>query len=256
MAEGAKVGCDLADLRVLVTGGTRGIGAAIAGAFVGAGADVVIGGRDREGAAAAAAEIGGLGGAAIGIELDVRDERSVVAGVARAAELLGGLDVLVNNAGLGVRACNEHYLSDPDPFWEVPYDRFRALLETNVDGYFLCAREAVRPMLEAGWGRIINVSMNEATMRRANFIPYGPSRAATDAMTYAMAAELAGSGVTANLLAPGGPTATAMITAEASAEFRAQLLDPAIMGPPACWLASRAAADVNGEKIVAKDFRR
>jgi gluconate 5-dehydrogenase len=186
--------------------------------------------------------------------MDVSDADSVATAVRRAREALGGIDVLVNNAGLGVRFLNERYMTQPQPFWEVDPERFRRLLETNVDGYFLCARAVVPAMLAAGWGRIVNVSINEATMRFPHFVPYGPSRAATDAMTMAMAAELEGSGTTVNLLAPGGPTATGMITEEASPEFRSRLLDPEIMGPAACWLVSTEADRVNGEKIVAKDW--
>jgi NAD(P)-dependent dehydrogenase (short-subunit alcohol dehydrogenase family) len=240
--------------RVLVTGSTTGIGHAIAAAFVMAGARVVITGRDLSRAQRAAAALGGGSHAATGVALDVTDAGSIDAVVGSMVAELGGIDVLVNNAGLGVRHINEHYLAQPQNFWEADHARFRALWETNVDGYFLCSARVVPEMLRAGRGRLINVSINEATMRFARFIPYGPSRAATDAMTYAMAAELEGTGVTANLLAPGGPVDTRMITAEASPGFRAQLLDPAIMGPPACWLASEAAAAVTGQKIVAKDF--
>jgi NAD(P)-dependent dehydrogenase (short-subunit alcohol dehydrogenase family) len=246
---------DLAGVGVLVTGGTSGIGRAIAAAFVEAGACVVLTGRERARAEEAAASLLGEGREAAGIELDVSDESAVNAGVAEAGERLGEpIEVLVNNAGLGVRFINEHYLAAPQPFWEIAPEPFRQLLETNIDGYFLCSRAVVPQMLAAGRGRIINISINEATMSRAHFIPYGPSRAASDAMTLAMAAELAGSGVTVNLLAPGGATATGMITDEASPDFRRQLLDPAIMGPPACWLASSEAASINGQKLIAKDF--
>ncbi len=242
--------------RVLVTGATSGIGNAIAAAFVQAGARVIVAGRDRSRAERAAAELGGGRYAATGLELDVSDADSVDSAVAWMVDRLDGIDVLVNNAGLGVRHMNEHYMSRPENFWQVDHERFRELWETNVYGYFLCSARAAPEMIRTGRGRIINISINEATMRFAHFIPYGCSRAATDAMTYSMAAELAGTGVTANLLAPGGPVSTPMITAEATPGFRAQLLDPAIMGPPACWLASDAASETNGQKIVAKEFTR
>jgi NAD(P)-dependent dehydrogenase (short-subunit alcohol dehydrogenase family) len=240
--------------RVLVTGATSGIGQAIAAAFVNADARVIVAGRDRSRAERAAAALGGGTHAATGLEVDVRNEASVDAAMSWIDDAFGGLDVLVNNAGLGVREINEHYLSSPQKFWEIPIERSRALWETNVDGYFLCSRRAAPAMVSAGRGRIINISINEETMRRAHFIPYGPSRAATDAMTYAMAAELEGTGVTVNLLAPGGATRTRMITEEASPAFRSQLLDPAIMGPPACWLASDEASEITGQKIVAQEF--
>jgi NAD(P)-dependent dehydrogenase (short-subunit alcohol dehydrogenase family) len=101
---------------VLVTGATSGLGRAMAGALVAAGARVALSGRDRRRAEGAAGE---LGAAATGIELDVRDEGSVAAGVAEAWRRLGRIDMLVNNAGIGMRTVNPRFLSHAQPFWEV-----------------------------------------------------------------------------------------------------------------------------------------
>jgi gluconate 5-dehydrogenase len=90
-------------------------------------------------------------------------------------------------------------------------------------------------------------------MTRAGFVPYGPSRAGTEAMSRIMAADLRGSGVTVNLLLPGGATATGMIP-ETAARPAMPLLDPAVMGPPVVWLASAQAAGVHDERIVAAGF--
>ncbi len=109
-------------------------------------------------------------------------------------------------------------------------------------------------MLDAGSGKIINVSVNETTVRRRGFTPYGPSRAATDALSYVMAADLAGSGVTVNLLAPGAATATGIIPDDVPEDLRAGLLDPAIMGPPLRWLASWASDGTTGLRVVATEF--
>jgi NAD(P)-dependent dehydrogenase (short-subunit alcohol dehydrogenase family) len=91
-------------------------------------------------------------------------------------------------------------------------------------------------------------------MTRRGFIPYGPSGAAVDALGRVMAADLADTAVTANILLPGGATDTGMIPDEMPDELRASLLDPAIMGPPIVWLASPDAAGVHDERIVARDF--
>jgi gluconate 5-dehydrogenase len=109
-------------------------------------------------------------------------------------------------------------------------------------------------MLEQGGGRIVTISMSEATMVRRGFVPYGPSGAAVEALSRVMAADLAGSVVTANLLLPGGPTDTGMVPWDAPAAMRRRLLDPAIMGPPIVWLASPAATGVHDERIVAAEF--
>ncbi|HVC85142.1 MAG TPA: SDR family oxidoreductase [Solirubrobacteraceae bacterium] len=241
----------LSDTRVLVTGGTSGLGRAMAEALTQAGARVAVTSRHRERAQAAAAE---LGADALGVELDVRDAGSVAAAVVRVYALLGGLDLLVNNAGIGMRTVNPRFMTESQPFWEVAPSGFRDVLETKATGTFLVAREVVPRMLSAGGGRVVTISMNEQTMTRRGFIPYGPSGAAVEALARVMAADLADTPVTANILLPGGATATGMVPDEMRDELRVNLLDPAIMGPPIVWLASAQAAGVHDERIVARDF--
>jgi predicted Zn-dependent protease with MMP-like domain len=133
----------------------------------------------RERAQATAAE---LGAGALGVELDVRDASSVSAAVDMAYGVLDGLDVLVNNVGIGMRTVNPRFMTEPQPFWEVPPAGFRNVLETKATGTFLVARAVVSRMLSAGGGRVVTISMNERTMTRRGFIPYGPSGAAVEAM--------------------------------------------------------------------------
>ncbi len=213
----------------MVTGGTSGLGLAMASALAEAGATVVLTGRDGARAAAVAAELSGaarrpggaelsggarppggagMAGAAglagvVGIEMDVRDEGSVARGVEQAWSRLGGIDMLVNNAGIGMRTVNPEFMTRPQAFWEVPVDGFRAVIETNLTGYFLVARAVTPRMLAADGGRIVNISVNYSTMQRAGFVPYGPSRAGSEAMSRVMAADLRDTGVTINLLLPG-----------------------------------------------------
>ena len=246
---------DVTGVRVLVSGGTSGLGLAMSAELLAGGAQVVLTGRDAARTAAAAAQVAGARpGRVVGLAMDVRDEQSVEEGVAAASDALGGIDVLVNNAGIGMRTVNPRFMTDPQPFWMVDPDRFRDLFATNVTGYFLVARLVAPVMARAGKGKIINVSVNETTMRRAGFAPYGPSRAATDALSHVMAADLAGSGVTVNLLAPGGATATGMIPEDVGEDLRAGLLDPSIMGPPIRWLASADSDGVTDCRVVATDF--
>ena len=242
---------ELSGVRVLVTGATSGLGAAMAAALVEAGARVLVTGRDEARAEAAAT---GLGPAAIPCQLDVRDERSVAACVARACDAWGGIDMLVNNAGIGMRTVNPRFMSEPQPFWEVTPTGFRDVVETKVVGCFLMAREVVPLMLRQGGGRIVNISMNEQTMVRRGFAPYGPAGAGVEALSRVMAADLTGSSVTVNILLPGGATRTGMVPDEVPAETRAALLDPTVMGPPIVWLASDQAAGVHDRRIVATEF--
>jgi len=242
---------DLTGTTAIVTGATSGLGLAMAAALVAAGAGVAVTGRDHTRARIVAE---GLGGGAVGIELDVRDERSVQAGVDEAYELLGGVDLLVNNAGIGMRTVNARFLTDPQPFWEVSPGGFRDVVETKVVGSFLVARTVVPRMLAAGGGRLVTISMNEETMVRRGFVPYGPSGAGVEALSRVMAADLEDAPVTVNILLPGGATATGMIPEGVSDELRARLLDPASMGPPIVWLASPEAHGVHGERILATEF--
>jgi len=239
----------LPSTRVLVTGGTSGLGRAMAAALVKAGARVAVTGRDRRRAQAAAGEIG-----AIGIELDVCDEPSVLAGVQAVYEQLGGVDVLVSNAGIGMRTVNSRFMTDPQPFWEVSPDGFRNVVKTKLTGGFLVARAVVPRMLDAGSGRVVVISMNEQTMTRGGFVPYGPAGAGLEALARVMAADLAGTPVTVNILLPGGATATGMVPDDIAADRRQSLLDPAIMGPPIVWLCSEQAAGVHDARIVATGF--
>jgi NAD(P)-dependent dehydrogenase (short-subunit alcohol dehydrogenase family) len=241
----------LSGTRILVTGGTSGLGRAMAAALVQAGAGVVLTSRDRQRAETAAAE---LGAGALGLELDVRDATSVAAAIDNAYGLLGGLDLLVNNAGIGMRTVSPRFMTEPQPFWEVAPGGFRDVLDTKVTGTFLVARAVVPRMLRDGGGRVVTISMSESTMTRRGFVPYGPSGAAVEALARVMAADLADTPVTANLLLPGGATATGMIPAEMIEQVRGHLLDPAIMGPPIVWLASPEAAGVHDQRIVARDF--
>ena len=141
---------DLGGTRALVTGATSGLGLAMAKALVDAGARVAITSRDAERAASAAA---GLGPTVLGLALDVRDERAVAAGVLEVWDRLGGIDLLVNNAGIGMRTVNPRFLSDPQPFWEVSPKGFR-------DAEVLVAAYKLR--LERGDHHITEVHLADA----------------------------------------------------------------------------------------------
>jgi len=233
----------------LVTGATSGLGLAMAAALASAGLRVAVTGRSAERAAAAASGLPG----AFGVELDVRDEESVTRAVALAWSRLDGIDLLVNNAGVGIRTVNPSFMTEPRGFWTVPPDAFRDVIATNLTGYFLVARAVVPRMLDAGRGRVVNISVNRSTMTRGGFVPYGPSRAGTESLSRIMAADLSETPVTVNVLLPGGATRTGMVPAEL-ADSLPNLLEPEIMGPPIVWLASAAAAGVRDQRIVAAEF--
>jgi NAD(P)-dependent dehydrogenase (short-subunit alcohol dehydrogenase family) len=245
------VDVDLSGRVAIVTGGGRGIGRSIALAYARAGADVVISAARNAGEADEVAALGAsLPGSIHAARADVTVAGDVDRLVERAMGIRGQIDVLVNNAARGMRFVNERFMTDPRPFWEANPEAWRLVIETNILGVFLMSRAVVPHMLAAGRGSIINVTINHATMTRRGFSPYGPSKAALEAMTSCWAAELEGTGVVINLLAPGGATATGMVPDPVPSG--AELLDPDVIVPPALHL---ALAQRSGQRLLATEWR-
>jgi len=245
---------DDAGRRVLVTGASSGLGLAMVQALAHGGARVALGGRGDDRLARACATTEAPNGEVRPVRLDARDTASIARAVATIDDAWGGLDVLVNNAGLGMRTVNPAFLSDPQPFWQVTEEGFTAVIDTNLTGYFRVAAAVVPLFLRDGGGKIVNISMNHETMRRRGFIPYGPSRAGAEALSLIMAEDLRPHGVTVNMLLPGGATATGMIPDDVPQEMRDRLLSPDVMAEPILYLCSSASDSTTGERIVATAF--
>jgi 3-oxoacyl-[acyl-carrier protein] reductase len=242
----------------IVTGGGRGIGRAIAEALARAGACVTITaarmGDELEATGESIARAVGPGRVAP-VKADVRDEADCRRVVDETVKRFGGPNILVNNAGRGYRFILEANAHLPESerlkFWNTPTDLWRSIVDTNVHGPFLMAKAAVPHMLRAKWGRIINIGVTANTMSKAGNAPYGVSKTTIEPTTRIWSQDLAGTGVTVNTLLPGGATQTGMAT-PLSGTGGKKLLDPAIMGPPAVWLASEEAAGITGARIDAK----
>ncbi|WML52325.1 SDR family oxidoreductase [Neobacillus sp. PS3-12] len=248
----------LQNIHILVTGASSGLGLSMAEALLRSGATVALASRPGSRLDEAVARLTQAGYSAVGIPLDVRSEQSVDEAVQWVRREWGKLDVLVNNAGIGMKTVNPRFLVDPQPFFKVSPEGFRNLIDTNLTGYFLVARGVTPLMIEQGKGRIINISMNHETMKRKGFVPYGPSRAATESLSHIMAEDLKEYGITVNMLLPGGATITGMIPDELRNEIESkfQLLDPKVMDEPIVFLASPRAEGITGERIVAADFKK
>lgn len=236
----------------IVTGGASGIGEATCRLFVRENVrGLVIADVNEAQGKALAAELTGAASDVVFQLLDVSKEAQWIQAIQAVLGRYGRLDILVNNAGRGMRFVSERFMSEPTRFWETSAETWRMVIATNVNGPFFMARAVVPAMLARGWGRIINVSMNHATMRRRGFSPYGPSKAALESETIIWAQELAGTGVTVNALLPGGATRTGMVPESIPEDIRRTLLEPEVVVPPLLWLASAAADGVTGQRLDA-----
>lgn len=186
----------LKDRVVAITGAGQAIGRGYAHYFSAQGAVPVIADIDGGNAEKVKREIEAKGGKALAVEVDVADEGSAIAMVDATLQAFGRLDVLINNAAVFSRITMA-------PFWELPVDEWKRAVDVNVNGAFLCSRAAVKPMIDAGWGRIINVSSGTTMMGRENYLHYITTKSAMIGMTRSMAREVGRYGITVNTFWPG-----------------------------------------------------
>ena len=177
----------------IVTGGGQGIGRAAARAFAACGALPVIAEIDGDRAAAVAGEIGP---AALAVPTDVADPASVGNMAETVLRERGRIDILFNNAAI-------FSTLKMRPFWEIPLDEWRRVVDVNVTGVMLAARAVVPAMRTAGWGRIVNVGSAAVNRGRDRYLHYVASKAAVIGMTRSMARELGDFGIAVNCILPG-----------------------------------------------------
>ena len=226
------------------------MGRAMTLAFVRAGARVAMLDVNEDWLAQSATDARVVGGDDSVLELacDVSDPDSAEEAVRRTIASLGGLHVLVNNAGI-IHASGTA-VSDRTRFWDITPETWSSTVAVNSSGPFYMARACVGHMLSQGWGRIVGVTTSVDSMYREGMCPYGPSKAAHEAPVALMARELEGTGVTANVLIPGGTTDTNLFPTDSGYD-RAALIRPEVMQAPAVWLASDQSGDVNGMRFIA-----
>jgi len=241
----------------IVTGAGRGLGRSMTLGLLRAGASVVAVDVDDAVLASLVEEARGDGTepALLLYAADITQAESAERITAAALGRFGRLDILINNAGLNLESLLGTGQPLPQKFWEIAPADFRRITEVNAIAPFLLARAAVVPMLAQQWGRIVNVSTSLDTMFRNGMIPYGGTKAATEAHSSAMAADLAGTGVTLNVLVPGGMVRTRM-TAVAAVHYGGGLFEPEIMVDPLLWLTSRDADSFSGRRIIAALWNR
>jgi NAD(P)-dependent dehydrogenase (short-subunit alcohol dehydrogenase family) len=235
----------------IVTGAGRGLGRVMTLGLLDAGARVAAVEIDEAALeeTESAADQRGAGERIHGVVADIAWDDSAPKIVRAAADHFGHLDILINNAGINTSLLRPE--GQPvGRFWEVTPTEFRRVIDVNVVAPFLMIRAALPAMFKQSWGRIINVTTSLDTMYRANMQPYGGSKAANEAHLLALAQELAGTGVTANVLVPGGAANTRLVPSAAEPD-RSKLIAPEVMVPPLVWLCSNASDGISGQRFIA-----
>jgi NAD(P)-dependent dehydrogenase (short-subunit alcohol dehydrogenase family) len=241
----------LADRVAVVTGAASGMGRVMARALADAGAkvaavDVNAAGLDRLAAEPVFA------GECLDAIADVSNTADCRQAVERVLERFGALDILINCAGISMSTAAGQR-DARIKFFEADPEGWRRIVTVNTIGAFLMAHSAARPMIERGWGRIINVTTSFDTMLAAGLSAYGASKAALEASCVSFAKDLEGTGVTVNILVPGGPTETPGFFPPGKPRPPI-LLDPEIMRAPVVWLASPQSDGITACRFIARDW--
>jgi 3-oxoacyl-[acyl-carrier protein] reductase len=237
---------DLTGRVAIVTGASRGIGRAVALTLASAGASVVAGARG-ENAAGVVKEITEAGGKAIAVALDVTDEASIAAAVARAASEFGKVDILVNNAGI----------TRDTLMLRMKRDDWDAVIATNLTGAFTCTQAVLKGMIKQRYGRIVTISSVVGQSGNAGQANYAASKAGLIGFSKALAREVASRNITVNVVAPGliDTDMTRAITDAAQQDWAAsiplgRLGTPDDIAAAVCFLASDAASYITGHVLA------
>ena len=242
---------DLKGRVVIITGAGGGMGSAMTLGVAARGAQVTAVDTDAASVEAVAKAAEEKGGAVLPMVADVSRLEECRKIVEQTRTHFGGMHVLVNNAGVGMQTIRKNYMNEPVRFWEADLERWQRLMDVNWKGPFMLAGIAAPHLIAQGWGRIVNVTTSLDTMHRRAYTPYGPSKAALEAASSCWAKDLEGTGVTVNVLVPGGPTNTGFIP-EAAPFDRARLVQPEVMVAPICWLVSDDSDGVTDCRFVGR----
>lgn len=233
---------------VILTGAAGGIGRALVSSFVAAGLKVAALDIDEKGVRALQDAYGPERVA--GFRSDVSDPDDCRRLVAATVEHFGAAHILVNNAAIGMNALGDDYEDEHLQIEDVSDELWRRFFAVNVSGAFSMARAVIPLFRRQKWGRIINVSTSYLTMMRRGFAPYGPTKAALEAWSIMLSRQLEGSGVTVNVVLPGGPVDTVMVPGA----DRSALISPDVMAAPMLGLFTQAGGAVTGQRYIAVDW--
>ena len=243
---------DLKDRVIVVTGGSRGLGRAMALGLAQAGGRLVLASPDGKMLQEAAAEIDAKcgKGRALAVAADITRKADCERVLRAALDRFGGLHVLVNNARRAHRGPGLPAGGNTLPFWESNPEIWQETVQVNVNGTFLISHVMAPHMIKQGWGRIINLTTSLDTMQRGHNSPYGVTKAALEAATMIWAQDLDGTGVTVNSLIPGGSCDSD--PDRPPPQGGRKLLPVDIMNPLVVWLASDLSDGKTGGRYVGK----
>ena len=242
----------LENLSVIVTGAARGIGKGVALGLLKSGARVAMVDILPNELAATAEEGRAIAGSnsVVAIRADITQQLETRDAVARTLDAFGQLDGLVNNAGIGRFFVRPDHQERPIRFWDLTPEQWRRFVDVNLHSFFYMTQSALVPMLQQGHGRIITVTTGLFTMTCGGSIGYGGTKAGVEASMSALANDLKGTSLTANIVVPGGPVNTPAFVDDGKVD-RAAFLQPEVMVPPIRWLLSKEASTVSGNRYVA-----
>ncbi|MES2786614.1 MAG: SDR family oxidoreductase [Pseudomonadota bacterium] len=238
--------------KAVVTGSGSGLGRAIALGLLKAGHQVLVVDQ-REPSIAETLSLAqgmGCGERAFGFTIDLTVHDAAMLVMDAADRCLGGVEILVNNAGIGPDTLRKDYFGNPVHFDEISDDMVRLFFNVNGIAPLLLSMHATRRMRKGGWGRIINVTTSNDSMMRPHLIPYGGTKASLESHSAAMAQELEGSGITVNVVVPGGVADTGMVP-DALGFDRASLIKPEVMLPPIFWFLTEGTSAPNNKRVLA-----
>jgi NAD(P)-dependent dehydrogenase (short-subunit alcohol dehydrogenase family) len=233
---------------VLLTGASGGIGQVMTAALLAAGHAVAAVDRDAAALKRLAAQHGGVKDRLHPIVADLATAAGCDSAVAEARARFGAIEAVINNAGIGMSSVRPDAEARAPGIAELTPEIWDGFMAIFVRAPLMLVRAALPDMTRRGFGRIVNNTTSYVTMLRV--LPYGAAKAALESMSAVWAKELDGSGITVNVLVPGGPTDTPLIN-DASGWPRDKMLRPDIMGPPTAWLVSDEAGEFTGRRITA-----
>jgi NAD(P)-dependent dehydrogenase (short-subunit alcohol dehydrogenase family) len=237
-----------ASRNVLLTGAAGGLGSVMTQALLKDGHSIAAVDRDADALERLKLTAGAMAERLCAITADLSTDAGCAHAMETARTRFTSIDALINNAGIGMSAIRPDAEARHPGIEELTpeiWDRFFAMF---VRAPVMLTRVVVPMMRKNGFGRIVNNTTSYRTMLRV--LPYGSAKAALESMSAVWASELEGSGITVNVLVPGGPTDTPLIS-DQSGWAREKMLRPEIMGPPISWLMSDASAGCNGQRITA-----